>query len=226
MANDLITPRATPMWEAGGANLKTLSVSPDAVGALMLLAQSDGGNVTTSAVSGGGCPASGSGTPGAWQRIAGPFSSAGPTKMEIWMGRVATAGASTLTITNTSTGTIRLNCKQFNAGGAGTVWSQDGVGGTRQNAASTTVTFPTLTPSGPNRLYIGFGTNGTGSASGMTAGYTVELDPGNNPYLYNASVPQSAQTPTSVTTSSTSYLIAALIKADNPDPARFLPFFV
>lgn len=216
MANDLITVNATALWNAGGTGLKTLSVTPSAVGALMILATSAGSNTANSAVSGGGCPASGSGTAGAWHLIAGPVSSTTPWLTELWMGVVTTAGAATITITNTSSGTNRLNCKEFTAGGgAGTRWTQDGAGGTKTNTTATVVTFPTLTPSGPNRLYVGFGLNGTGQTTGATAGYTVELDPGTNPYIRNPSV-ASAQTPTTVTSSSPSVAVAALIKADNP----------
>lgn len=220
MTNDLITPstvNGSALWKVGGTGTTTLSVSPSAAGALLVLATTAGSNTNTSAVSGGGCNASGSGLDGAWQRVAGPITSQGTWAIELWMGKVITAGASTITITNTSSGTNRLNCKEFDTtGGAGTAWTQDGAGGTKVNASSTTVTYPTLTPSGVNRLYVGFGTNGTASTSGQTAGYTVELDPGSNPYLYDPSVPNSAQTPTSVTTSSVSTTVGALIKADNP----------
>lgn len=227
MANDLITPNVTALWRATGTALKTLSVSPSVAGALLVLTLTDGNNVAATAVSGGGCNASGSGLDGAWQRIAGPFSSASPANTEMWMGKVITPGASTITITSTdTTQTIRLNCKEFNStGGLGTVWTQDGAGGTKTNTASTTVTFPTLTPGGINRLYVGFGFNGTGLTTGSTpAGTTVELDLGSNPYLYSPSVANSAQTPTSQQSgSATSAVIGALIKADNPVRQLLLP---
>lgn len=178
-------------------------------------------SASMTAISGGGCNASGSGLDGAWQRIAGPLTNTSSSKIEMWMGKIITAGASTITVTNSvSTGNLRLNCKEFDTlGGQGTIWTQDGVGGSTNNAASTTVTFPTMTPSGINRLYVGFGTNGTGQTTGATAGYTVELDPGTNPMIYNPSVPNSAQTPISTQASSgaaVSYLIAALIYAITP----------
>lgn len=224
-----ITANATALWKATGTGLKTLSVVPSVVGALLVLTTTDANNITSTAVSGGGCNASGSGLDGAWQRIAGPFSSASPASTEMWMGKVITAGSSTITITNTdTTNTIRLNCKEFNSGGGiGTAWAQDGAGGSITNATSTTVTFPTLTPTGINRLYVGFGFNGTGLTTGATpAGTTVELDPGTNPYLYNPSVANSAQTPTSQQSgSATSAMIGALITATNPT-AQFMPFFM
>jgi len=234
VANDLITPstvNGSAMWEIGAVNQKTLTVAPANLGDLMVMTSTHATSQAITLVSGGGCPASNSGLPGAWTRIAGPFANSSSAHIEMWMGRVTTTGSQTLTLTINNTGNqIRINCKEFGTGGgAGTVWTQDGSPGTRANtSATTTVTFPSLTPSGPNRLYIGFGTNGTGNVNGATAGYTVELDPGTNPVIYDASVPQSAQAPTSVTTSNVSYTVAALIKADNPvtDTGRFLPFFV
>jgi hypothetical protein len=138
--------------------------------------------------------------------------------MEIWMAQVITAGSSTLTITGGAGGTTRMNCKEFNAtGGTNTVWTQDGSGLTKANTTSSTnVTFPTLTPSGVNRLYIGYGTNGTGLTTGATAGYTVELDSGTNPVVYDPSVAQSAQTPISKQSgSAASYTVGALVTASN-----------
>jgi hypothetical protein len=226
MVNDPISVNSTALWFASGTTLKTLSVSPVHLGGLMVLTTTHPTNNIT-AVSGGGCNASGSGLDGAWQLVAGPFANASSAFIEMWMGKIVTTGSSTITVTATYSGTARLNCKEFyTPGGMGTKWSQDGSGGTKANAsATTTVTYPTMTPTGVNRLYVGFGTNGTGSTSGATAGYTVELDFGSNPYLYNPGVANSAQTPTSVTTSSASYTVAALIKADNPSQ-QFLPFFM
>ncbi len=229
-----ITANATALWKATGAALKTLSVSPVNVGDLMVFATTYSNSTATvpslTAISGGGCNASGSGLDGAWQRIAGPLQNqaATATLMDIWMGKVITAGASTITITSTAVSTIRLNCKEFGSGGGiGTVWAQDGAGGTQINTSSTTVTFPTLTPTGIDRLYVGFGTNGTGLTTGSTpTGTTVELDPGSNPYLYNPSVANSTQTPTSQQSgAAVSYTVGALITASNPT-ARFMPFFM
>jgi hypothetical protein len=228
MTNDVISTGATALWKATGTTLKTLAVAPLHAGALMVLTTTHPtGNFT--AVSGGGCNASGSGLDGAWQLIAGPFANATSAFLEMWMGKVQTTGSSTITVTASYTGTTRLNCKEFfTAGGIDTKWSQDGAGGSKTNTAVTTVTYPTLTPSAPNRLYVGFGTNGTGQTTGATSGYTVELDPGTNPYLYDPDVPQSAQSPISTQASSgaiASYTIGALIKADNPI-GSFLPLFM
>ena len=238
MADDLITKNAAAMWTATSASSSSTSwmvtVVPANLGDLMVFTPTfpKAGNMT--ALTGGGCPASGSGLPGAWERIAGPYEPASSAQQqEIWMGKVTTTGSQTLTatISGMSAGSnVRRNCKEFGTGGGiGTVWSQDGAYAVLANGTSATVTYPTLTPSGPNRLYVGFGVNGTGLATGQTAGYFVELDPGTNVLLYNASVAQSAQSPISTQsgTSSASFTIAALIKADNPatNTGQFLPFF-
>lgn len=230
MSDDLITANPTALWFASGSNLKTLAVSPSSVGALMVFVTTYIATGTLTAVSGGGCPASGSGLPGAWQRIAGPLTNnaATPVKIDMWMGKVTTAGASTITMTVTANNVNRLSCKEFNTiGGLDTIWTQDGAGATKINTASTDVTFPTQTPSGENRLYVGYGTNGTGLTTGQTAGYSVELDFGSNPVIYGPDVANSAQSPISKQTgSAVSYTIGALVKADNPPRDQFLPFFM
>lgn len=226
MASDLIAASATALWTAGATDLTTLAVVPARPGALLVLTTTYNSSSVMSAVSGGGCNASGSGLDGAWQRIAGPLTNASSAKIETWMGKVITPGSSNITVTrDTTPGTaVRLSAKEFyTLGGLGTVWSLV-VAGTA-NGTSTTDTFPSLTPSGINRLYIGNGTNGgSATTTGLTSGYSLELDPGSNPYLYNPSVPNSAQAPTCGNSTNTAwYLCGSLIKADSPVRQPVLP---
>jgi hypothetical protein len=225
-----ITTNATALWHATGTNITALTVVPSTVGSLLVLGSTHATAGTITAVTGGGCNSSSSGLPGAWARITGPFTN-GSTgfDMELWMARITTTGSTTVTITGGAGGTVRIICKQFNcaAGGVNTVWTRDGSAGTEANTAtSTNVTFPTLTPTGVNRLYVGYGMNGTGLTTGATAGYTVELDDGTNPMIYNPSVAQSAQSPISKqSASAVSYTTGAVIKADHPT-GSFLPLFL
>lgn len=218
---------------ASGNN--TLAVAPAALGNLLVLATwitTSSGAPTVSAVSGGGCPASGSGLFGAWTRILASTQFTTPPatqRGDIWIGTATATGSSTITTTSSSgtwPGTNGLFSQEFTSGGGqGTVWAADGSGSTKTNATSTTITFPTLTPAGPNRIYLGPGyAGGTGSTSGGTAGYTVQLDANHNPFIYNTSV-STVQSPTSVQTSSTSDAMGILITATNPT-ARFMPFFM
>jgi len=225
VADDLIVASSTALWKATGTSLKTLAVSPAHLGGLMVFSTTYLSSASLTGLSGGGCPASGSGLPGAWQRIAGPLTNSSSAKIELWMGRVTSVGAATITMTIGTTGaTTRLNCKEFYTSASGTVtaWSVDGAAGSR-NGTGTTDLFPSLTPAGANRLYVGFGTNGGAANVGsQTSGYSLELDPGSNPFIYRASCPQSAQAPTCTqTTSSAYYLVSALIKADRKNRCRW-----
>lgn len=145
----------------------------------------------------------------------------------MWFGPVTTAGSSTITFTDS--GTLNLGswvaAQEFGtAGGSAlTVWTIDGTQiGTKSNASSTTMTYPTLTPGGPNRLYAGSSAPGqTASGTGQTAGYTIQLGggvaAGTVTALWDSSVANSAQTPTSLQSpASTSTTMAGLITATNP----------
>lgn len=208
-----------------GSVHSTLSVSPTTAGdVLVFSAVVAGTGITVSTVSGGGV------TSGQWTRILTPVQFTSPNvatqSMEMWLGPVTTTGSSTITVTFTTTTTnSALYSQQFTSGGGpGTVWALDGVqtGSKNNSTASTTITFPTLTPGGSARAYVGLGyAGGTGSISGATAGYTVQLDTNHNPFIYDSSV-ASAQSPTSVQTSAKSDTIAALITATNPASRRQL----
>jgi hypothetical protein len=185
---------------SGGTGTTTLPVSPTAVGDVLIL----GSNLTStslsiSSVSGGGVTT--------WTRIAGNFVGTTNT-LSIWMGRVTTAGAATITVTpsgSIAAVTHRMIAQQFtSAGGAGTTWAVAVAGTGQNNASSTTVAFPTINPGGTNRAYIGYSqTAQTGLVTGQTSGYTAVLDNGNNPFIYNGTVtgsqsPTAAQTPAGV----------------------------
>lgn len=182
---------------AGGIGVLTMAVSPTAIGDVLVMATNlTSTSLTVSSVAGGGVTT--------WTRIAGPFVGTTNT-LSIWMGVVTATGPSTVTITGSGSlaaVTTRLIAQQVtSAGGAGTTWSVDVAGTGRNNSSSTTVTYPTITPGGANRFYIGYAqTTSVGLLTGATAGYTVALDNGNNQLIYSGSV-TGAQTPTSLQTS-------------------------
>lgn len=209
------------------AGARTMAVTPTTVGnAILLVCDTSNatisGTIFVSAVSGGGCST--------WTQIAGPFKETADSFDEdnLWLGIVTSTGSSTITVTTSATlsgsgtGTF-LAAQEFTAGGgASTIWSSDGSGGTLNNGtSSTTVTYPTLTPSGSQRLYFGFGyCTSTGLATGQTAGYTAELDNASNIVLFNPNV-SSVQSPIGKQTSSgKSSSIAALVTATVPSARR------
>lgn len=200
---------------AGGTGTTTLPVSPTATGDILIL----GTNLTSTSLSvasvaGGGVPASG---PGSWARIAGSFVGTTNT-LALWMGVVATTGSSTITVTGSGSlaaVTSRLVAQQFtSAGGTGTTWAVDTAGTGRNNTSSTTVTYPTVAVGTANRAYLGYGSTATvGLLTGQTAGYTVELDNGNNPLIFDGTVVGS-QSPTALqTTAGVSSTIGVTISA-------------
>lgn len=182
---------------SGGTGTTTLPVSPTAVGDVLVLASNlTSTSLSISSVAGGGVTT--------WTRIAGNFIGTTNT-LSIWLGRVTTAGAATITVTpsgSIAAVTHRMIAQQFtSAGGAGTTWSVDVAGAGRNNSSSTTVTYPTVVPGGANRAYIGYGqTTSVGLTTGATSGYTVLLDNGNNQLVYSNTV-SGSQSPTAAQTS-------------------------
>lgn len=186
-----------------GTSVTTLSVSPAAVGnALVLYVKVPSGTATVTGVSGGGCT---------WRGIAGPYvdTNATPHTHYLYLGTVTAAGSATITV-SLSSGTADLDSQEFTAGSTAASWALDGSqAGFLDNAASTTVTYPTLTPAGAGELYVGHSRNPTGTESGLTAGFTGQQDADGNPYIYG--VVSATASPVATIASTVSYTIGALI---------------
>ena len=179
-ANDcvLVTPApATPVGSfasSKGTATTTLAVTPQTVGdVLVVYAEVDATGHTVSSVTGGGVST--------WAQGA-QFSGANGTDEEIWFGTVATAGASIITFTwssSISSDSAEYGAQEFSAGlGASTVWALDGSGGTN-GISSTTVPLPSLTPSTSDELYFGYGEVANTAAAGSTSGFTFTVSNGN-----------------------------------------------
>jgi hypothetical protein len=200
---------------ADATGLTTLSVAPTAVGnCLALGAVTHSTSLSVASVTGGGVTT--------WVRILSAFVAtvAGDT-LDLWLGPVAVAGASTITITGSgslSSARVALTAQELAGGGSGTVWALDGAqSGGLGNTSSTNVTFPTLTPGDVNSCYIGYSAlANTGLSSGQTSGYVLQLDGHNNPFIYNVSI-SGVQSPVAVQNSAgTSGTSGALIVASSP----------
>lgn len=232
MLGAISDPGTSLFWTSNATtSLSAITVVPTRVGdAMVLYCLTNGTTNNISTVSGGGCPNSGSGTVGAWARVMGPtnLTANGSERAEMWLGVVTTTGSSTLTLawtTAISTTGRTFGVKQLSAGGRGTTWTADGTGGISNNSGTpTTVVFPSLTPTGPNRCYIGYayvGNSGTGS--GQTAGYTEVLDGNANILLYSPSVANSVQSPTAIQSpNSSSDVCGVLILANNVPTTQFI----
>jgi hypothetical protein len=203
----------------------TATLVPSTIGNCMfVVTRCKSQTVGIASMSGGGCAV--------WDHV-GTFSFASgggsAETIDFWVGVVTTTGSQTLTLTGTaSLAAISLTTvwQQFTVSGvaANTSWVAE-LAASLSNVASTNITYPTLTPNGPNRLYLGFAEpNGAPNTTGATAGYTAQKDA-------NASTADQGQLITNPTltsgvaaapvgtqgTSATSIACAVLLRATNPD---------
>ncbi len=193
--------------QAEGTGISALSVSPVNVGdAFVLAAKVKDASVTISSVSGGGAT---------WSKLTNAGSN---PDVELWLGTITTPGSSTITVTysgSVTSDTIELDAQEYTNGtGSSTTWSQDVVGSSNNTSSSTSVTFPTLTPSASHELYVGFARMDNTGSAGSTSGFTYDVtSPNNNLYIYNPNV-SSAVSPTGTQSpAGTSIAVGALISA-------------
>jgi uncharacterized repeat protein (TIGR02543 family) len=162
---------------AGGTGLTTASATLATAGDVLVIwvqaqAETTAGHVTGITKSSG---AGAIGTPvNVIQYITGSGHSG--NEDEIWYAPVTTAGAITLTFawSGSTSGEQEYSTEEFQPSAA-SVYSADTTGSLPSIASSTTVTFPTLTPTCADELYAGYNSNNTsGSYGSPTSGYTVE----------------------------------------------------
>ncbi len=197
-----------------GTDVTSLSVSPQHVGDIVMLAvKADSTSVSASSVSGGGVST--------WTRAEGPYSGYAGHDLEIWKGAVSTSGSSTITVTfsgSVSGILTELAAQEFSGSGSGTVFSFDNGGGI-SNTSSTTVALPGLTPAGIGELYFSFASLPNSPSAGSTPGfnYVTTTDGDMTAYDTNASGavnPTASQSPAGA-----SGAVAVLISASNSFPA-------
>lgn len=167
------------------AGLTTLAHTNNASGNCLVLGMTITSlTITVSSVTGGGA--------NKWVKVAGS-SNDGTRSQELWMGTVNATGAQTITVNFSSTNAglaTDLCVQEFSSSlGAAAVWTWDSFG-FLNNGASTTVTWPTLTPRNANTdLYVGHArVPSAGTFSALTAGFTGQTDVNGNPYIYGLAV--------------------------------------
>ncbi len=200
-----------------GSGTSTLAVSPKTAGdVLVVFAQTSAAGFTVSSVSGGGVAT--------WTKALSFAGSVGADE-EIWYGKVTTTGSATVSFSWSSsiTGHVaEYGVEEFSAGlGASTVWATDKTG-TLNNASSTTVAMPSLTPAGTGELYFGYsavaGTAAAGTTSGVTYAVTAEANvAAYDPGVSGALSPAATQSPAG-TSSSVGVLLSASTGAPPPPP--------
>lgn len=198
-----------------GTGSSSFSLTPTTVGNCFPLAVVlfTGTAITVSTISGGGCT---------WTFAGRYADTGGNSRRELWIGTVTATGTSTVTLTysaSVSGLTVELDCQEFTNGtGAGTAWTLDGAVAGLTNTASTSATFPTLTPAAAGELYFAhwFTTSSTINSS-PTSGYSTQKDAFTDGILYNPACTGSAQSPTgTISVSNASYTIAMLVAVTAP----------
>ena len=206
MSNPVITQTA-PQWAASGSAVTTVNVAPFNVGDLMVAAFY--ANHPATGMSGGGVPS--------WTLVSSYFDTTANFYISLWWGVVATAGASTVTVTDTSPGFSTLWVREFMA--IAPVWScvtaspAPGTSG-GSGASGTAITFPSLSPSaGGNDLYVGVAWSYFTHANlGTTAGFIFGQPASNGFQLvaYDPSV-SSLVSPSSTSQGSSPWLSAGAV---------------
>ncbi len=108
---------------------------------------------------------------------------------------------------------VELAAQEFSSSsGATTAWAEDVGASTTNDTASSTITYPSLSPSSSGELYVGFSRTSSASVAGTTPGFTYESPSANNLYVYDPSV-SSKVSPAASQKSGLSLTAGALIEA-------------
>jgi hypothetical protein len=202
-------------WDAHGTSstITTLADSPSYAGDLLVLTvQLPGTGVSVATVSGGGV------TTGGWSKVNANSGDGTVNRVEMWIGKVTTTGAGTITLTYNGTvgATNEITATEFTANGISinTAWGVDN-SGVLLNSSSNTVIYPSLTSAGPSELYMGYAQTKNAGSIGSSPGFTYTLTGQNNVLTYIS--PTLAGTPYQPTaneaTAGESNTVAALITA-------------
>ncbi len=136
--------------------------------------------------------------------------------VEEWLGPISKTGSTGLTVhfsRSVSRREVELSAQEFaNGTGASTVWAEDAGASARNDTASSTITYPTLTPASSGELYVGFSRATSRSFLGSTAGFTYEVAKPKYLYTYDPDVTSSVS-PTASQQSGLSVTTGALIES-------------
>jgi hypothetical protein len=193
-----------------GSGVSSLSISPKSQGdALVLSVKITSATATVTSVTGGGATA--------WTRLVS-FQDNTSRDLELWLAKVSATGTSSITVgfsSSVATNSVELTAQEFTAGlGSSTSWTKDSAAG-QNNASSTTIALPPLTPTGTGELYFGYSRSPGEVLAGSTTGFTYDPTADGNMVLFDPSV-SSAVAPTSTQSpANTSSAVGALIKASS-----------
>jgi phosphate transport system substrate-binding protein len=203
-----------PLLSQASDGGSTLQVSAPTVGDAWVLAIRVKNSATdVSSVSGGGAG-------GHWTKLGRISDATQNEDVEEWLGPISKTGSSPVTVkfSRGVSGTkVELTAQEFtNGDGSSTVWAGDVGGGAKNDTASSTITYPTLTPASTGELYVGFSRATSSSSAGDTPGFSYENENENENsrglYIYDPNV-SSSVSPTASQESGNSVTTAALIEA-------------
>jgi hypothetical protein len=192
-------------WKSfGTGNALTLGVSPANLGDLMILFVAPQKANTVNTVSGGGVSA--------WSKITSTINGTG---MEMWRGVVTSTGASTISVNlSGASGNNELAAMEYTTGSATGSWVVDTSNTQYNSSASTTVTYPNLTPQSTKDLYVGYAAGSSTMSAGSTTGFTYLTGSQTTTQgLYNTAVSAGIQPTATQSSSGTSVTAGALIAA-------------
>ena len=195
---------------------ENITVSPAAVGDVLTLAVETKfpgtASFTAAGVTGGGVTT--------WHRAAAYLTRDGYHGQELWWGTVSAAGSSTLSVSftagstpGTSGSATSLDVQELaSSAGAATVWTLDRTGQIDTGVATTTLSYPTLTPTSTQEAYIGYLALPGYANSGSTPGVVYQTDARGNQTIYHPAV-STTITPTTTANSQTYAALGMLLQA-------------
>ncbi len=187
-------------WNISGSDVTSISVSPVSVGDLMIIYSHATNNVSINSISGGGVTT--------WTKITSGSNGTTAGTVEMWRGVVTTVGASTITVTYSSTpGTNELATEEFTMHSANSTWAIDNSGFNYNTTTSTSVNYPSLTPTNSSELYTGYSWGQYAISAGTTTGYNYVATTASDQLAYNTSVTGGTPTSPSATMGTAGYYI-------------------
>lgn len=192
-------------WSNSGTSVTTVADSPASLGNLLVLYTHSTNNVSITGISGGGVTN--------WTKITSNVGGAAGNN-EMWRGVVTGTGSGTITVTYSgAAGANEITAQEFTMGSSGGTWAVDTSGAT--TGSSTTINYPSLTPTASSELYAGYAWGANTMSAGSTSGFTYRTTNSSKYTAANTSVTGgSAVQPTASQSVSGNYnSIAALIQA-------------
>ncbi len=182
---------AGPLHSQASEGRTTLSVTPLSVGdAWVLAVRVSSALIHVTSITGGGAGDE-------WTKLTQVSDPIENRDIEEWLGPISKTGTHVLTVHfsgDVSGTSVQLSAQEFTNGtGATTVWSDDVAASATNDTASSTITYPTLTPATSGELYVGFSRSNSEPepSAGITPEFTYAFGNPRSLYIYDADVTSS-----------------------------------